>query len=139
MSEANKHLVRRVIEEIWTGGNLDLIDELYTEGFQCHFEPGPDWCGRDGVRECVTRVRTTFPDYQERIDELIAEGDRVAFRMTASGVNTGPTPDGGPATGKPMSTLVILIYRIADGRVAEQWEVANLAGILRQLGLPPLD
>jgi hypothetical protein len=51
MSEANKALVRRVIDEIWTAGNLELIDELYAEDFRCHFEPGDDWRGRADVRE----------------------------------------------------------------------------------------
>jgi steroid delta-isomerase-like uncharacterized protein len=137
MSEANKELVRRVIEEIWTGGNLDLIDELYAEDFVCHFEPAEDWIGRSGVREWVSRVRTSFSEYEERIEDLIAEGDRVVVHMTVSGVNTGPTPIGSPATGKQISTLGILIYRVAHGQIAEQWEVANVGGILRQLGVLP--
>lgn len=122
-------------EEIWSRGNLELIDELYAADFRCHAEPGEDRIGREAVKAWVTEVRASYPDYEERIDELIAEGDKVVVRMTASGTNTGNSPIGTPPTGRFLCTMGILVYRLADGRIAEQWEVNNVAGELRQLGL----
>jgi predicted ester cyclase len=74
-------------------------------------------------------MHASLGEYRERVDELIAEGDRVAVRVTLTGV--------GNAGRKSVSSLGILIYRIADGRIAEQWEVGNVAGIMEQLGFAP--
>jgi len=131
MSEMNKRLVRRVIDEIWSGGKLELIDQLYAEDFSCHCEPMGDWVGRSGVREVVTQMHEMLAEYNERIDDLIAEGDTVVVRLTISGISLGRNN----VVDKPVSTLGILIYRIANDQIAEQWEVVNMAGIMEQIDL----
>lgn len=137
MSQHNKDLVRRVIDEIWTGRNLALVDALYTEDFHCHAEPADDWVGREDVRRWVNRMHEMFAGFEERVEELVAEGDKVVARTTLSGVARGAGGPGGGGADRPVSSLGILIYRIAEGRIAEQWEVANAAGIMSQLGLLP--
>ena len=84
MSLTNEALARKVLDEIWNGGNLDLIDELYAEDFVCHVEPDEDWKGRDGVRDTANLIRETFSDYEERIDDVVVDGDKVALRITLS-------------------------------------------------------
>jgi len=134
MSLANEALARRVVDEIWNGGNLDLIEELYAEDFVCHVEPEDDWVGRAGVRDAVNLVRGTLSDYEERIDDVVVDGDKVALRIMVTGTYdaSGSADDG--ASGRRVSTLAVLIYRVADGQIAEQWEVVNMLGMFRQLG-----
>lgn len=133
MSQHNKDLARRVIDEIWTGRRLDLIDALYAEDFRCHVEPGEDWVGRGDVRRWVERMHEMLEGFEERVEDLVAEGDRVAVRTHLSGV-WRHTTEGGREERRRVSSPGLLLYRIADGRVAEQWEVANAAGIARQMG-----
>ena len=77
MSTANEVLARKVLDEIWNGGNLDLIDELYAEDFVCHVEPDADWKGRAGVRDAVNLVRGMFSDFEERIEDVVVDGGRT--------------------------------------------------------------
>ena len=134
MSISNEALARRVFDEIWNGGNLDLIDELYAENFVCHIEPNDDWKGRDAVRDAVNLIRGTFRDFEDRIDDVVACGDKVAVRSTMSGTFRESKSEENGTDELRVSTLTLLIYRIADGQIAEQWEVVNLQGIFRQLG-----
>ena len=128
-------LAHKVLDEIWNGGNLALIDELYAEDFICHAEPNDDWKGRVGVRDAVKLVRGMFSDFEERIDDLVVQGDKVVLRTRLSGSFCPPGSDGNGTSARQISSLGILIYRIAYGQIAEQWEVANLLGIYRQLGI----
>ena len=135
-TETNKTIVRLQHEEVWSKGNLAIIEEIYAPEFICHFVGGSEWRGREGVRQQVTSHRTSFPDWNEHIEDIIAEGDRVVTRWTATGTHTGELR-GIPPTGKQVTIAEVAIYRIADGKIAEQWGFPDEMDLLRQVGAGP--
>jgi SnoaL-like polyketide cyclase len=85
----NKAIVLRSEAELRSKGNLDLADELYGADFICHFIGGTEWKGIKGLKNEVASHRTAFPDWSEKVDDIIAEGDRVVIRFTSSGTQRG--------------------------------------------------
>ena len=136
MSEQNKQLIRRVFEEVYNQGNLDVVEELASRDFVAH-SPTEDVHGTDGVKQFVTDLRTAFPDLHTTIEDLIAEGDRVVARFTATGTHTGPYK-GIPPTGKHGKITGIDIERIVDGKSVECWTNTDDLGMLQQLGVVPM-
>ena len=130
--ERNKAIVRRFIDEIFLGGNFDSVDELLTEDFTPHTW-GSMQPGRDGLKEAIQRVQSGITDERMEIEDVIAEGDRVAVRLTSSATHTGDFM-GMPATGKRYEIGEIHIFRLDDGRVAEHWHQADFMGMMKQLG-----
>ena len=124
MSEANnKAVVNRLIEEVLNGGNLDLIDELYSAEMAA------------GARRWIEPFRVAFPDVQMETIELVAEGDRVAGRFRCSGTNLGPWRGGEP-TGKRMQEIdEVYFFTVVDGRITEAWGLKDTAKRVKQLGL----
>lgn len=133
--EENKRIVRRFIEEIFLRRDFAAVAELLTEDFTPHTW-GPMRPGRDGLKEAITRVSTGISDARMTIDDVIAEGDRVAVRVTSSAVQTGEFM-GMPPSGKRYEIGEIHIFRLRDGRVAEHWHQADFLGMMRQLGAMP--
>ena len=132
--QRNKEVVRASHERVWSQGNLALADQLYTADFVCHFLVGPEWRGLQGLKERVQDLRRSFPDWTERIEEIIAEGDRVAVRFASTGTHLGEFR-GTPATGKKVSIQEVAFYRIVNGRIAEQWGFPDLLKMGRQIGV----
>ncbi len=132
-NEDFKAIVRLTAEEIWSKGNLAIVDEIYASNFVCHFTVGPDWRGREGVRQQVTMHRTSFPDWHEHIEDIIAERDKVVIRFTSRGTHKGEF-QGIRATGKQVSISEVAIYRIAEGKIVEHWGFPDIMGLLRQFG-----
>ena len=81
----NKAVVLRSETEVWSKGNLAVADEIYSPDFVCHFVIDPDWKGLAGIKDQVTRHQAAFPDWQESVDDIIAEGDKVVIRFTSTG------------------------------------------------------
>lgn len=138
MSEANKSIVQRFIDEVWNAGNVDSIDEFIAED---HVDHDPAQAGssggRAGAREFIVTYRTAFPDAHIAIDELIAEGDLVVSRWHATGTHQGDLM-GIPGSGKAISITGIGIDRIADGKIAESWGNWDTLGLLGQIGAVPV-
>jgi steroid delta-isomerase-like uncharacterized protein len=130
----NKAVIRRSHEEVWSKGNLAVVDELYAPNFVCHLVVGPEWRGPEGVKQGVARHRRSFPDWNEHVEDIIAEGDKVVTRFTSSGTHKGELAGIAP-TGKQVKISEIAIYRIADGKIVEQWGIPDLQGMQRQLGV----
>ena len=137
MSESaneNQELYRRVTQEAFGKGDLNVIDELLSSDFQEH-EPAPGTRpGRDGVKNTVGMMRTAFPDLHVRIDDAFAAGDQLCARSIFMGTNTGSFM-GNPPTGKPVEWEAIDIIRSKDGRLTEHWGQMDMIGLLTQLGL----
>src|ERR1051325_3785417 len=87
--EAGKEIAARFADEVWTKGNLSVIDELVAEDFVGENPTDGEIHGRDAFRELVQRYRSAFSDMQMRIDKMVAEGDWVATHWTATGTHTG--------------------------------------------------
>jgi steroid delta-isomerase-like uncharacterized protein len=135
MSEQNRLLVRRGIEEVYNRGNLAVVDELVAHDFVIHL-PSEEIRGPEGAKRYVAALRAAFPDLQITIEDQLADGDKVATRWTARGTHTGAF-QGIPPTGKRGSMTGIDIDRIADGRVVECWMNSDDLGLLQQLGVVP--
>jgi predicted ester cyclase len=136
VSEQNKRLVREITEVIWNGRQLDRIPEFYAADFVGNCRPYALREGHAGVRAMVEGAWTAFPDYHEELQDLIAEGDRVAVHLTISGTQLGqwgPLPP----TGKRARFDEIAILQIRDGKVLGQRGVVDNLLALRQLGVVP--
>ena len=132
--ERNKELVRRMDEEVWNKGNLEIIDELYSTNFVWHFLPsGSESIGLDSLQEHVRKHREAFPDWTEEIKHIVAEGDFVSIHYVSRGTNEGSF-QGNPPTGKPIEINEMSIFRIVDGKIAEQWLIPDLLSLNQQLG-----
>ena len=138
MSEVNKRIVLRFDEEVFEKRNLDIVDELIAEDFVYHNPalPVPDIPGSTAFRAILTGLLKAFPDLRTASDDVIAEGDRVVSRVTFSGTHREEFL-GVPATGKSVSWSAIVIFRIAGGKIREEWISADLLGLMRQLGAVP--
>ncbi len=135
MSEQNQTLMRRGIEEVWNGGNFDVVDELIADDFVGH-QPPLENHGPAGVKRYFAMLREAFPDIHFTIEDQIAENDRVVTRWTARATHLG-TYQGIPATGKPGIVTGITINRIANGKIVEGWTNLDSLGMLQQLGVIP--
>ncbi|MDC0325534.1 ester cyclase [bacterium] len=136
--EANKQVVRTSHEEIWSKGRFDLIADLYTENFVCHFVIGPEWQGQDGFLAEVKSHRTSFPDWREEIQRMVAENDYVVSHFRSAGTHLGDF-HGLARTGRKVSIDEIAIYRLKDGKIAEQWGLPDIHGMNVQLGIVKSD
>jgi steroid delta-isomerase-like uncharacterized protein len=137
MSEENKAIVRRFIEEVWNNGNLDVIDELVSDDHIDH-DPGREGTpgGREGMRAFVQMYRTAYPDTHIEFGELIAEGDLVAGPWTATGTHQGDLMGIAP-TGKSIRVTGMGMDRVRDGKIVESWGNYDTLGMLQQLGAIP--
>jgi predicted ester cyclase len=137
--ELNKELVRRLIDRGFNRGDLDVVDEIVDPDVVTHnpiildAPPGPD-----SVRGGIAMIRRSFPDFHAEILDLLAEGDRVAVFLRLSGTNEGDYRRGG-ATKRHGSFRAFFIWRVANGRLAESWGVADRLDLLQQLGVIPPD
>jgi len=126
--------------EMWNTGNVALLDELCSPDYVRHYvDIYEDIVGIDAFKEWVTRTRTMYPDFHVVIDEEIGAINKVIYRWTATGTNTGPGDF--PPTGKKVKFSGSSIVNIANGKVTEEWVYSNNAALLQQLGYrtsPPL-
>ena len=137
MSEANIDLVRRAFEEVANKGDLAVVDDIIAPDFVRHdLGGGPDLVGPEGVRRLMAAQRAAFPDLQLTIEELIVQGDMAVARYTGRGTHQGPFLGVAP-TGKQVTWAGVNLYRIAGGKLAETWQLADMLGIMRQIGAVP--
>lgn len=133
MSDVNKRIVRRLIEEAQQGGNLAVIQELLAEDFVDHTPlPGLPPT-RDGVSMLFAGMQQAFPDLRVTIEEQIADDEKVATRKTFEGTHRGPFL-GIAATGNPIRFEVIDILTVRGGKIREHRVVADQLTLMQQLG-----
>ena len=132
----NKALVRRFVDEVQSGGNIDLIDEVCSPGFVNHSAPPGIPADREGIKILTAMFRGAFPDSHFTIEDMVAEGDKVVTRKTFHGTHEGEFM-GMPPSGRAVSMGLIDIVRISDGRVVEHWSVGDSLGMMQQLGVIP--
>jgi steroid delta-isomerase-like uncharacterized protein len=128
-------VVRR-LHEIWNTGDVGAVDTIYAEDFVGHFPPSshlPERRGRAGARESIARIKAAFPDWHEAIEDMVTEGNTVVTRYTSTGTHRGEFRGIRP-TGTKISVPEISIYRVARGKVTEQWCLLDDLGRLEQLG-----
>jgi len=128
----NIEVIHVVFSEIWSKGNVALIDDLFAENYVGHF-PGETVYGREGLTNQVNAHRTAFPDWTEKIEDTIAARDRVAVRFTSRGTNLGMFL-GNPPTNNYVEISEVAIFRLTDGIIIEQWVYPDMLSMQQQLG-----
>lgn len=136
MCEANKELVRLLLEDDISRGDVAVAERIIHPDFHDHTNPPGMQDGLDGHKAIVALFRAAFPDQWWQIEDLIAEGDRVVARTTMRGTHLGDF-FGIPPTGRQVTLPGVHIMRIADGKIAEHWGSNDDLGMMRQLGVIP--
>ncbi len=127
----NIEVVHVVFSDIWSKGSVELIDGLFAENFVGHFPEGTVH-GREGLLAQVTAHRQAFPDWTEEVEDTIVDRDLVAVRFTSRGTNLGDSL-GNPPTGNRVEISEVAIFRLSDGKIAEQWVYPDILSLQRQL------
>jgi steroid delta-isomerase-like uncharacterized protein len=131
--EANEAVVRRFYDELWNQWKLDVADEIVSEKLRFRGSRGAELIGREAFKEYMEATRAGFPDWHNRIDELLAVADRVVTRMTWSGTHTG-TFANVEATGARVEYPGAAFFRLAGGMIEEAWVVGDTQPLWRALG-----
>jgi steroid delta-isomerase-like uncharacterized protein len=137
MSEQNKAIVRRYLEEVFAEGNLEAIPELFAADYVEHDPASAEAIrGHEGVRRDLAVYQTAFSDVEITVEDQIAEGDAVATRATLRGTHVEEL-FGIPPTGNRVTVTGIVIQRMTDGKLTKGWWNWDTLGLLRQLGAIP--
>lgn len=132
--QAGVKAVRRLIEEGFSGGNVDVVDEVCAEELVEH-QDGFDPRNREGVKRGIAFLHRLAPDVKVTIEDLAVDGDKVWLRARARGTHTGELL-GGP-TGRSFDICVMDVCRLSQGRIVEHWGVPDRFAQLQQIGLLP--
>jgi steroid delta-isomerase-like uncharacterized protein len=133
--DENKAIARRFIEEVFVKGDLEAVDELVSADFVPH-RWMTNGTGPEEMKRAIERVSAGLSDARMTIEDMIAEDDRVAVRLTSTATQSGEFM-GLPASGKSYTIPEIHIFRIGDGQITEHWHEADWLGMMRQLGAMP--
>jgi steroid delta-isomerase-like uncharacterized protein len=137
-AEDNAEAARRILEEGFSEGRLEVFDEVCSPDVVSHDPAEPeDVRGIEAHKERCQGYRTAMPDLRVTVEDQIAAGDKVAIRWRARGTNDGELM-GMPPTGRPMQITGNSIDRFdADGQLVETWDQWDNAGFMSQLGISP--
>jgi steroid delta-isomerase-like uncharacterized protein len=134
-TDDNKALVRRFIDEIFVRGRKEAVDELLADDFVAHTWPSTGDPKAD-LKGAIDRTSKGLADVTFTIEDVIAEGDRVAVRLTAAATQVGEMM-GMPPSGKRYEIGEIHIFRLRDGKVVEHWHQFDQMKMMQQLGAMP--
>lgn len=135
-TEENKALVRRLYEEFLNGQNYDVIEELYASDFVAYRAKGvefPETSTLEDLEADARMIHEAFPDITATIEEIVAEDDMVAARLTVTGTHEGEFR-GIPATGNEITYEQTSFFRVDDGKFAEGWVLTDTLEFMQQLG-----
>ncbi len=136
MSEQNKAVVRRIIEEHWNNKNAALVSDVFASNVSLDTPDGV-LTGLEGASSLLQAYATAFPDFHNATDDLFADGDQVVLRWTFTGTNSGPFADI-DATGKQVRVpRCIGIFRLDGGKVNQGHLAWDKYALLQQLGVIP--
>ena len=125
-AQENEALVRRYFEEVWAKGNVAAVDEFMAPNYVEHTVPPGSRPGRDTLKQYIAMFHDAFPNMKGILHDIFAQGDRVAYRWSASGTHLGEWAGILP-TGLHMTTRGITIHRIAGGRCVEVWTSVDVS------------
>jgi steroid delta-isomerase-like uncharacterized protein len=134
-TDTNKTIVRRIFEEGFNQNKPQVWDELIAPNYVNHDFPAPA-PGAEGFKMIAGMFLTAFPDLHTTIEDVVADGDRVATRGTFTGTHQGEF-NGIPPTGKSVKVSYIDIWRLENGKAVENWVQIDMVGLLQQLGVMP--
>ena len=132
MSEVNKAVMRRLIEEGFNKRNFSVINEMYLD---CVYRsPVTGEIRGEAVKQFFQSVLGAFPDARYTVEDQLAEGEKVATRWSCSGTHKGELMGIAP-TGKPVRISGMITDRIVDGKIAEEWSEWDALGMMQQMGV----
>ena len=129
--DANRDVVKKY-HEVWSNGQVNELDRILAPDFVCHFIDGIEWKGIEGANSSITSHRKSFPDWNEEIVDMISEGDKVVTRFKSTGTQLGAF-NGLDPTGKKVTIYETAIYRLANGKIVEQWGFPDAISLNHQL------
>jgi predicted ester cyclase len=134
--ETAKDLARRVWDEAWNGGRLEVVDEALAAGAVDRHEHGQEDF-RGHLKAAITEFRQGFPDLHAELADIVAEGDRVAMRVVITGTHNGPF-FGNKPSGHPVSIEQFHLIQVnPHGQCIRHWASTGLDDLLRQIGVGP--
>ena len=135
--EENKAIARRHLEENWNQGNLDSVNDIFAADCVFHFSRGAMARGTEALKNGISGLRKALPDIHITIEDIFAEGDKVAMRWTAQATHTGEINLGRTIspTGKQVTFFGSEIHHLRDGKIVESWRNWDRLGLAQQLGL----
>ena len=140
-AEENKGIARRYWDEVWSMGNMALVEEIFAPDTLYHSPGGTTSRGIEARKQTPLRWRTAFPDFRATVEDLFAEGDKVVVRWTVRGTHRGniEIESAGtiPATGKQVSFAGMDIYHFKGGKIIEGWRHWSSLQLVQQLGVVP--
>ncbi len=138
-TEENKTIVSKMLEEVYNKQNPDAVARYLTADLVYHDPNLPQFRDLDGYKQCIRALKTAFTDSTFRIviDDIIAEGDRVAFRWTCDHKGNKAEYFGIPPIDKPVKFTGVSVCRFVGDKIAEFWLSYDMLGALRQQGLIP--
>ena len=128
----NKRLARQIPEAVATAGDLDLIDTICTVDFVDH-SPLGEVESHEEFREQMESIRGAFSDFSATVEDVVAEGETVAMRVTLRGTHDGEFMGVEP-TGEGIEVANMVFTRIEDGKIAERWVLPDMLGMMQQVG-----
>jgi len=131
-TQQNKSMLKRIFSEL-NKGNFNVIDELFAEDFVDRYPVPGETPNKEGFKQFLADTHRSFPDWHWSVEDILAEGDKVAYRFTMHGTDKGGFI-GLPPTGKKVSLTGIGILRFANSKIVERWTIADSMTLLRQLG-----
>lgn len=135
-AEQNKRVIKRLFDEVYNAKKLDVLNEVIAADYVDHNPAPGQQAGPEGLRRFIQMVAMAFPDNHLVIDDMLAEGDKVAVRWTSYNTHTGGEFYGIPPSGRPVVLTGTTIYRLENGQVAELWHNEDAMGMFIQLGVP---
>jgi len=135
-TESNKQIVRRLLDEVVTEGNVDRIDDIFAEGVLDHTLMG-DTRGREPIKERAESLHAAFSDFSATAEKLVAEDDTVALWAIDRGMHDGEFLGIEP-TGRVVEYSATAFFRMEDGKIVERWVQPDLFDLMQQLGVVEL-
>ena len=137
MSEGNKNVVRRLFEEVWNQGHVQVTDELIAPTYTHHDSSSPDLGrGPESEKKRVTLYRNAFPDIRFTVEDLLAESETVVARWSCRGTHKGEL-NGIAPTNKQFNITGVSIARFTNGKMFEGYVNWDALGLMQQLGVVP--
>ena len=136
MSEVHERVMRRFAGEIVSNGNFSVLDDLVHPSYVFR-SPGQEVHGLEGLRGVIDGYRTAFPDLKMTVHDLIVAGEKAVVSFTLTGTHQGDLMGIAP-TGKEIEVSGMVLSRLEDGRIVEEWEVLDQLTMLQQLGVVSL-
>ena len=140
-AQESKVTMRRYLD-VYEQGNIELLDELLAPDYINHTPATPELpTGPEGVKGVVSMFRSGMPDLKVVVEDMIAEGDKVATRYALEGTHEGELHEGElfgvPPTGKQLSIKSITVERVSEGKIRDHWRVTESLDMMQQLGVGP--